>query len=94
MATFSDDAHLNNDHLNGNRTFRNRHTHTSSLDRLLTDELTIHQIALRLCGEPNQRLSSKRWGVSMDTVRRRVAAGEAGPSAPVHRPNIELAGIA
>ena len=59
MPTYSSDAHTDSHHLNGNRTFRNGHAQAGPLEHLLADQTTIRQIALRLCGEPNQRLSSR-----------------------------------
>lgn len=59
MAIFSSDAQADHNYLNGNRPIRNGHAQTASLDRVLADEPTIRAIVLRLCGEPNERLSSK-----------------------------------
>jgi RecA-family ATPase len=59
MPTFSSDAHTDNHHLNGNRAFRNAHAQAGPLERLFADPATISHIVLRLCGEPNKRLSSR-----------------------------------
>jgi RecA-family ATPase len=60
MATSSGDTHADNHHLNGSGTFKNGYAQAAKpLDRLLADHATIYEAVLRLCGEPNPRLSSK-----------------------------------